>query len=245
MDIRMEKLIYDLKNNHLNPDSSFRFHCTQCGKCCIYRDDIILSPLDLFRIAKELRLSLEEVLKQYCECYIGAESRFPIVRIKPRGSVRRCPFLKNRKCLIQNAKPDVCAMFPIGRGIRFDTDSETESQKPAIEYFYTNPGCGDDARTQTLQEWFDQFHIPLEDEFFIAWTTFRKEMIGLLKEAESLFREMAMPQIWNPMFGVLYLCYHTEKEFYPQFQKNTANLLESLQGLLSRKAIITENLYRK
>lgn len=237
MNTRTKELLYDLENNKLAPDSSFRFHCTQCGKCCINREDILLSPLDLFRIAKELKLSMEEVLKQYCECYIGAESRFPIVRLKPKGSIRRCPFLKNRNCLIQNAKPAVCAIFPIGRGIRFDKESKYDSPKPAIEYFYTNPGCGDDARTQTLQEWFDQFHIPLEDEFFIAWTTFRKKMVGLLMEAEKTFGETAMPQLWNPMFGILYLCYHTEKEFYPQFQKNTVNLLESLQRLLDRKAI--------
>lgn len=232
MDTRTKELLYDLENNKLVPDSSFRFHCTQCGKCCINREDILLSPLDLFRMARELKLSMEEVLKQYCECYIGAESGFPIVRLKPKGTVKRCPFLKNRKCLIHNAKPNVCAMFPIGRGIRFDKESEDDSPKPVIEYFYTNPGCGDDTRTQTLQEWFDQFHIPLEDEFFIAWTTFRKEMVGLLMEAKETFGEAAMPQLWNPMFGVLYLCYHTEKEFYPQFQKNTVNLLESLQRLL-------------
>lgn len=237
MDTRTKELLYDLENNKLAPDSSFRFHCTQCGKCCINREDILLSPLDLFRIAKELKLSMEEVLKQYCECYIGAESRFPIVRLKPKGSIRCCPFLKHRKCLIQNAKPAICAMFPIGRGIRFDKESESDFPKPTIEYFYTNPECGDDARTQTLQEWFDQFHIPLEDEFFIAWTTFRKEMVGLLMEAEETFGKTAMPQLWNPMFGILYLCYHTEKDFYPQFQKNTANLLKSLQGLLGRKVV--------
>lgn len=89
MDIRMEKLMYDLKNNQLDPDSSFRFHCTQCGKCCIYRDDIILSPLDLFCIAKELKLSTAKVFKQYCERYIGTELRFPIVRLKPKGHIRR------------------------------------------------------------------------------------------------------------------------------------------------------------
>lgn len=67
MDTRMKEILNAFKNNKLTPDSSFRFHCTQCGKCCINRDDIILSPLDLFRIAKELNLSMEEVLKQYCD----------------------------------------------------------------------------------------------------------------------------------------------------------------------------------
>ena len=117
MDTKTKEILNAFKNNKLTPDSSFRFHCTQCGKCCINRDDILLSPLDLFRIAQELKLSMEEVLKQYCECYIGAESRFPIVRLKPKGSIGRRPFLTNCKCLIQNAKPAVCAMFPVERVI--------------------------------------------------------------------------------------------------------------------------------
>lgn len=28
-------------------------------------------------------------------------------------------------------------------------------------------------------------------------------------------------KVWSPIFGILYLCYNPEKEFLPQFQKNT------------------------
>lgn len=54
MNQRMEQILNDFENNKLNADDSFKFHCTQCGKCCINRDDILLSPQDLFRIAKKL-----------------------------------------------------------------------------------------------------------------------------------------------------------------------------------------------
>ncbi|MCI8941225.1 YkgJ family cysteine cluster protein [Lachnospiraceae bacterium 42-17] len=235
MDTRMKEILNAFKNNKLTPDSSFRFHCTQCGKCCINRDDIILSPLDLFRIAKELNLSMEEVLKQYCEWYIGIESRFPTVSLKPRGSIRRCPFLKNHRCMVQKAKPAVCAMFPIGRAALFDTENKDDSQGPAVEYFYTNPGCGDNAKTQTVREWFDLFNIPIKDEFFVAWSTFQMKLIGLLAEAEGTFGKTVMPQLWSPIFGILYLCYNPEEEFYPQFQENTEKLLEGLQMILDRK----------
>ena len=32
----------------VSSDDTFRFHCTQCGKCCTERDDILLTPRDLF-----------------------------------------------------------------------------------------------------------------------------------------------------------------------------------------------------
>ncbi len=235
MDTRMNEILYNFKNNNLTPDSFFRFHCTQCGKCCINQDDIILSPLDLFHIAKELKLSPEEVFNQYCEWYIGAESRFPIVRLKPRGSIKRCPFSKNHKCTIQKAKPTVCAMFPIGRAVLFETENADVFQKPTIKYFYTNPGCGDNSKTQTVREWFAHFSIPLEDDFLIAWTTFQKEMMELLTEAEQTFGGGAMRQIWSPVFRILYLCYDLEEEFYPRFQKNTEKLLECMRKILGKE----------
>lgn len=37
-------------------NDTFTFHCTQCGKCCIHQEDILLSPKALFNIAKNFRL---------------------------------------------------------------------------------------------------------------------------------------------------------------------------------------------
>lgn len=40
--------------NALKLDDLFRFHCNQCGQCCRNREDILLSPYDLNRIALAL-----------------------------------------------------------------------------------------------------------------------------------------------------------------------------------------------
>ena len=53
-------LIKELKEQlgyeEIGLDDTFTFHCTQCGKCCIHREDILLSPKDLFNIAKKFQL---------------------------------------------------------------------------------------------------------------------------------------------------------------------------------------------
>ena len=79
-------------------DDRFEFHCTQCGKCCTNREDILLTPRDLFRAAKELNMTVKDFFSEYCEKYIGDNSRLPVIRLKPRGTVRRCPLLENRRC---------------------------------------------------------------------------------------------------------------------------------------------------
>lgn len=48
----IKELKEQLGYEEIGLDDTFTFHCTQCGKCCIHREDILLSPKDLFNIAK-------------------------------------------------------------------------------------------------------------------------------------------------------------------------------------------------
>ena len=125
-------------------------------------------------------------------------------------------------------------MFPIGRVIAFPEDG-TSSNAPVIEYFYMNPGCGNNTRTQTIREWFDSFGIPLNDDFFIEWSTFQKNFVTLIREVERFLDEATMRQVWNPIFGIRYLCYDLEKEFLPQFRENAEKLLRGLQMMADTK----------
>lgn len=120
MDNRLKEIVDNFDQMKIGLDEPFKFHCTMCGKCCIDREDILLTPRDIYNMSKELGLNPRDFFIAYCENYIGSDSRMPIVRLKPRGSIKRCPLLKDRKCSVHKAKPAVCAMFPIGRCIRFE-----------------------------------------------------------------------------------------------------------------------------
>ena len=118
MDERLKNIMDNYDDLHIGVDETFKFHCTMCGKCCIKREDILLSPRDLYRVSRELQLAPSDFVNQYGETYIGSDSRIPIVRLRPRGSIKRCPLLKDRKCSVHKVKPTVCAMFPIGRLVK-------------------------------------------------------------------------------------------------------------------------------
>ena len=122
MDNRIKEIVENFDQIKIGLDDPFKFHCTMCGKCCINREDILLTPRDIYNMSKELGMRPGDFFHAYCEYYIGSNSRMPIVRLKPRGSVQRCPLLKDRKCSVYKAKPVVYAMFPIGRGIRTEGD---------------------------------------------------------------------------------------------------------------------------
>ena len=117
-----EEMFQNIESLTVGLDDTFTFHCTQCGKCCIHRTDIILSPRDIFKMAKELNLSNADFLRKYCSMHIGPTSRIPVIMLRPVGKDDRCPLLKNNKCSVHKVKPSVCGMFPLGRYIAFGKD---------------------------------------------------------------------------------------------------------------------------
>lgn len=150
-----ENIAEELERHTIGLDDTFRFHCTACGKCCINREDILLNSRDLYRIAKHLNSTHLDVYRGYCESYIGSNSHVPIVRLKPKGNVKRCPFLKDRKCVVHDAKPGVCAIYPLGRYMKIDSSEYTQGsiENPIVQYLLQPAECGDNSKVHTVREW--------------------------------------------------------------------------------------------
>lgn len=212
-------------------DDTFKFHCTQCGQCCINREDILLNPRDVFRAAKELEMTPKEFLSTYCEAYLGDNSHMPIVRFKPMGKNLICPMLRpNGKCRIQKGKPTICAMFPIGRIASVNKENGTKK----IEYILQEIDCGDESESCTVKEWLTRFGIPIDDEFFTKWQEAILEIGPKLHKCMNLeaANKITSLKIVTFVFAKLYVAYDMNKEFYPQFIENYNSVLPMLDQLL-------------
>ena len=235
MDERLKEIVDHFEAMKIGLDETFRFHCTMCGKCCINREDILLSPKDIYGMSKELGIKPEKMFEQYCEVYIGPDSKVPIVRLKPRGSVKRCPLLKNRKCMVHKVKPTVCAMFPIGRCLMATNPKEglndiTQSQ---MQYIFSNPGCGDGSETQTVREYLESFGIPVEDNFFLKWQQAILDMGNFSRKIEKTVSQETMELVWTAAFTGIYLHYDIGQEFMTQFESNSKNFFDMLDAVFS------------
>lgn len=230
MDSRLQEIAENLDKMKIGVDEPFRFHCDQCGKCCINREDILLNPRDVYNMAKELGQEPKDVFALYCEYYIGSDSRFPLVRIKPRGSIKRCPLMKDRKCSIHKAKPTVCALFPIGRCISFEQKKEKLTTED-ITYIFTNPGCGDTSESHTVREWLGEFGIPIEDIYFLLWNDILMKLSAIFRQAEKKVSPSLMDKAWDLTFIKLYLDYDMTQDFLPQFEQSSRELVELMQNL--------------
>jgi Fe-S-cluster containining protein len=228
MDQRLKHIMDNYDKMKIGADDPFMFRCTMCGKCCIDREDILLNPKDLYKMSKELRLRPEETVGRYCDTYIGSSSGIPIVRLQPQGADKRCPLLNGSRCSVHNAKPTVCAMFPIGRVRAAGADK--------TEYIFVNPGCGNKREIHTVREWLGGFGIPLEDEYFLKWQQAITALSGAMQKIEKQCGKDAMSAIWNFVYAALYLCYDTEKEFMPQFESNSEQAVRAVEQILSAGA---------
>ena len=236
MDKRFQYIAENLDTMTVGVDEPFKFHCDMCGKCCINREDILLNAKDIYNMSKELQMEPVDMFKKYCETYIGESSRIPIVRIKPRGSIKRCPLMKEHKCSVHKAKPTVCAMFPIGRCIKMDASNQNvEINTSDIRYIFTDPGCGDNSETHTVREWLGEFGIPLEDEFFLAWNRMISELGAIFHKGEKVLSEECMMAAWNLTFVKIYLDYDMTKEFLPQFKENAEEVLAVMRTMPTKK----------
>ena len=124
------------------------------------------------------------------------EKSFPIVRLRPQGSVKRCPLLKDQKCLVHDVKPTVCAMFPIGRYLTLSADDSfpKNPEELSVGYIFNNPECGDGIETHTVREWFRSFNIPLKDDYFFTWTRTQATLCKHLQFLEEHISEKTMIQ---------------------------------------------------
>ena len=54
MNQRLQHIVEHYDEMCIGTDEHFRFHCKQCGKCCINREDILLNPKDLYKDRKSV-----------------------------------------------------------------------------------------------------------------------------------------------------------------------------------------------
>lgn len=231
--------------NALKPGETFRFRCRQCGKCCKNREDILLNPYDLHRACSVLGVSHKEFIQKYCEVYVGESSRFPCVLLKPVGPEKACPLLKGNKCSVHKGKPTVCALFPLGRAMRYAAPSAPASSAPAspveqensrngageMFYFFNGATCGARDEEHTVGEWLSEFNLQESEAWFLEWSKELGEIAVTIHELEKRLKPKLMEPIFGAVFTGMYLNYYAGASFMEQFRANSQKVKQMLAAI--------------
>lgn len=196
--VGVEEILED-ENNLLTLDNTIEFKCRGCGKCCIETTDIILSPIDIYNLSKQLKISSEEVITQYGDVIQGGSTKMPIVLLK-RDKNNKCLLLKDNKCMVHQGKPGSCYLYPLGRVIMKNPDDGTSSQ---IKYFMQKDLCRKyKVKTIKIRDYIGDKYIS-QEQACINWLTRYGDLyantIGLFNE----FIDTCKPYIQNTVLSTL------------------------------------------
>ena len=231
MDDRL-KMIEELMKHPLGSDDEFKFRCKQCGGCCRDRNDILLSPFDLCRMAKALDKTLPEVLSDYGHLYVGDMSKVPLISLRMRDDNGKCHFLReDNRCRIHSSKPVVCALFPLGRSAS-RKDGETE-----IYYILQPTGCGDRDEIHTPREWMGEFDLEESEEWFFIWQDIVFEISEHTRKLLPKLPESVVNEMMIGMANILYMRYHLDKPLPPQVKENgilALKMLKMIEDMMRR-----------
>ena len=82
------------------------FECKMCGDCCYGKGGIIIKPKEVQRISQFLGLTPESFKADYC---VEMNRILSIATGKNGFCIFYC---KERKCLINEVKPEICSLWP-------------------------------------------------------------------------------------------------------------------------------------
>lgn len=162
--------------SELSPKDILPFLCQMTGKCCIH-NLVILSPFDVFRMAKFLNRSAKDLFRERLLSYrINTHTGWmePIIR---NMDTNYCPFLTKEEekyvCGLYESRPVVCRIYPL------KYDSEVDKYFRFIPSEMRCKECTSFEHRSTLDEYLDRQNIPdLIEEY--------KLYLKLLEELDRL-----------------------------------------------------------
>ena len=212
-DKNMEFLL-EIKRNLLEPEDSFEFGCKSCGECCRNRaksnNQILITAVDLFNIAKELDMSTEDAMMKFTECLPGPDSKLPLLYLTERldGS---CRLLRKGKCMVHKSKPVVCRVYPLGRG------------STGKEFFYfKQDGCKGDGQTVKLKDYIEQFNLTALDDACMLWS--KLTIAATLYMQKLGGKSQTVKEFYEDCFYSFYVGYDMEKSVEDNLTERIAYL---------------------
>lgn len=87
------------------------FECAMCGRCCASQDLVGLTAYELYRLADHAGMEPAAFFDKYC--VLAATSLDPARHLYIKTSNGACPFLKDNKCGVYEARPYACKAYPM------------------------------------------------------------------------------------------------------------------------------------
>ena len=161
--------------NILEPlkDDKLVFRCHKNLSCfteCCRDLNLVLTPYDIIRLKKRLKLDSDSFLKEYTHSEINEESGLPMVFLSMNEDARRtCRFVTPNGCTVYEDRPGACRIYPLGRAATKQSGQPRSSEK----YFVVRePHCKgfEENKSWALSEWLNHEGLHEYNRNNDSWT---------------------------------------------------------------------------
>jgi Fe-S-cluster containining protein len=130
-------------------EKGLKFECQRCSYCCRHEPGFVfLSENDLNAMVKELDMSEEEFVTQYCtRVDIGFFKRLSLIEKKNHD----CIFWSEEGCRVYKARPLQCRSYPFWTQIVQDKDSWDEESLSC-----PGMGVGKTHSKEEIEDWLEK-----------------------------------------------------------------------------------------
>lgn len=180
--------------------------CIGCSACCKgMGKSIVLDPYDIYKMSKELNVTMEQLLTTAVE--LNVVDGIVLPNLKMTGESEQCYYLNSEgRCSIHNARPGICRLFPLGRYY----------ENGDFKYFLQVNECAKKERTKIkVKKWIDIPDWNTNKEYILIWHHYLKNKQKEINECndDAIIRNISMDILKR-----FYLTpYDIEKDFYQQF----------------------------
>jgi len=100
---------------------SFEFTChpgVPCFNSCCADVNIVLTPIDVLRLARHLEMNTREFLETHTSNPITKDLKIPMVMLRMTAEDGKpCPFVGDEGCTVYEDRPWACRMYPLAMAI--------------------------------------------------------------------------------------------------------------------------------
>jgi len=193
--------------------------CEGCHACCEdMGDSIILDPLDVYLLQKNLGTSVESLLEKKIELRMVDGMILPNMMMSDVTNC--CVFLNEEgRCSIHSFRPGICRVFPLGR--IYDEEG--------LSYFLQKEGCVKPNRSKVkVSKWLDTPELRKNQQYLIDWHDFRKQMETVIEDTED---EKTVKTITMFLLNTFFIQpYDVKEDFYEQFYARLEKIRAVLAG---------------
>ena len=153
---------------------SFEFTChpgVPCFNSCCADVNIVLTPIDVLRMARRLGMNTRDFLETHTSNPITKDLKIPMVMLKmTEKDGKPCPFVGDQGCTVYEDRPWACRMYPLAMAI---PPARAGEEPEPVFFVFEDDHCKGreqtDRKPWTSAKWREDQGLEAQDELEIGF----------------------------------------------------------------------------